>query len=125
MIVLSKGWKKPETGDFGDVWFDALEDNIEQSNSHDHDGVDSEKIVALNLTKSTTTVVSGSFADQGNGYWRATVTVPLSKLVDDFVITVKDPTTKEPIYLKIEKLNATQFYLYTNTVQDFEVYFGV
>ncbi len=125
MIILSKGYKKPETGDFGDVWFPALEDNIDLMNSHNHDGVNGEKIPALNLSASTATVLAGSFADQGNGYWRATVTVPGGGLVDNFVIAVKDPTTKEPIQLRMEKLSSTQFYIYTNVVQNFEVYFGV
>ncbi|HZX13702.1 MAG TPA: hypothetical protein VFF49_04805 [Thermodesulfobacteriota bacterium] len=125
MVVLSKGYKKPETGDFGDSWFDSLEDNISLSNSHDHDGVDGEKITAINLNPSTLSVSSGSFADQGDGYWRATVTVPSGGLVDSYTVTIKDPTTKDPINLKIAKLNSTQFYLYTNFVQTFEVFFGV
>jgi hypothetical protein len=41
------------------------------------------------------------------------------------VITVKDPTTKEPIFGKLEKFSATQFYIYINTPQTVEVYFGV
>ena len=125
MIVLSKGYKKPETGDFGDIWFPALEDNITLSNSHAHNGVDGEKISGINLVSSTATVLAASFADQGDGYWRATVTVPSGGLVDNYALTVKDPTTKDPIFVKIEKLSSTQFYLYTNIVQNFEVYFGV
>lgn len=125
MIILSKGYKKPETGDFGDVWFPALEDNIDLMNSHTHNGVDGEKISGINLAASTLTVLAASFADQGDGYWRATVTVPGGGLVDNFVIAVKDPTTKEPIQLRMEKLSSTQFYIYTNVVQNFEVYFGV
>ena len=125
MVILSKGFKLPETGDFGDVWFPALEDNTQQMNDHTHNGVNSEKISAIALTGSTATVLSGAFADQGNGYWRATVTVPGGLTIDNFVVTVKDPTTKDPIYLKQEKLSSTTFYLYTNFVQNFEVYYGV
>ncbi len=125
MIILSKGYKKPETGDFGDIWFPALEDNIDLANTHSHNGVNGEKISGINLLASTLTVLAASFADQGNGYHRATVTVPSGGLVDNFVVAVKDPTTKDAISLKMEKLNSTQFYLFTNTVQDFEVYFGV
>lgn len=125
MIILSKGYKKPETGDFGDIWFPALEDNIDLGNSHSHNGVDGEKISGINLASSTLTVLAASFADQGDGYWRATITVPSGGLVDNYVVAVKDPTTKDPINLKMEKLSSTQFYLYTNIVQNFEVYFGV
>lgn len=125
MIILSKGYKKPETGDFGDIWFPALEDNIDLMNSHTHNGVDGEKISGINLLASTLTVTAASFADQGDGYWRSTVTVPSGGLVDNYVVAVKDPTTKEPVQLRMEKLSSTQFYLYTNVVQNFEVYFGV
>lgn len=125
MIILSKGYKKPETGDFGDVWFPAMEDNIDLMNSHNHDGVNGEKISGINLLASTTTLLAGAFVDQGDGYYRATVTVPSGGLVDNYVIEIKDPTTKEPVKLRMEKLSSTQFYVYTNTVQNFEVYFGV
>ena len=125
MIILSKGYKLPQTGDFGDTWFPALEDNINLSNSHTHNGVDGEKISGINLLASTLTVLAASFADQGDGYWRSTVTVPSGGLVDNYVVAVKDPTTKDPIFPKLEKLSATQFYIYLNTVQTVEVYFGV
>ena len=125
MQVLSKGWKLPETGDFGDTWFPALEDNIEQSNSHKHDGIDSEKISTISLLATTLTVTTGSFVDQGDGSHRASVTMPSGALVDNLSITVKDPTTKDQVFLKVEKTSATTVYIYTNTVQNFEVYFGV
>ena len=127
MQVLSKGWKLPETGDFGDVWFPALEDNINQLNTHDHDGTDSEKIAAINLvnTGSTQSILVGSFADQGDGYWRATVTVPNSLAVDNFCVTFRDPTTKEVFYLKTLKLSSTQYYVYMNIAQTIEAVYGV
>lgn len=125
MQILSNGYKKPETGDLGSTWFPALEDNVDLSNSHAHDGTDGTKINAVNLLKQTLTVLAASFADQGNGYWRATVTVPNALSIDNFCVTLKDPTTKEVIHAKTEKLSSTQFYIYTNFVQDFEVYFGV
>lgn len=125
MIILSYGYKKPQTGDFGDVWFPALEDNIDLVNSHNHNGVNGEKINAISLVSTTLTVLAGDFVDQGDGYWRAPVVVPSGGLVDNYAIQVKDPTTKDIINLKIEKISSTSFYLYTNTVQNFEVYFGV
>lgn len=125
MQVLSKGWKKPETGDFGDTWFVALEDNIERSNSHSHNGLDSERISTVSLIAEFLLVNSADFADQGDGYHRALVTIPSGALLDNLAITCKDPTTKDQIYLPVAKVTATTFYVYTNTVQDVEVYFGV
>lgn len=125
MITLSKGYKKPETGDFGDIWFTALEDNITLSNSHKHDGVDGEKLTAININSSTVSVLSGSFVDQGDGYFRAPVSIPSGGLADNFTVTVKDPTTKEQIFAKTEKASSTSYYVYINFVQDVEVYFGL
>lgn len=125
MQVLSKGWRLPETGDFGDVWFLALESNIQQSNSHNHDGVNSEKISSVNFVATVTTVLAASFVDQLNGYHRALVTIPSGVLLDNLVVSFKDPTTKDQIFLKVEKVTVTSFYIYTNFVQNVEVYFGV
>lgn len=122
MQVLTNGYKLPETGDFGDVWFPALEDNIQRVNDHTHDGTNSEKLSSKNIAAENQTIVAGSFSASGNAF-RATVSMPAGLLFDDAVIVAKDPTTKDQIYLKIEKINASQFYLYTNFVQDFEVYF--
>ena len=125
MIILSKGYKKPQTGDFGDVWFPALEDNIDLSNSHNHDGVDGEQIDSISLNATKATVLAGAFSDNGDGYWKALVTIPTGKLVDNFCVTVKDPTTKDVIHAKLEKFSSTQFYIYLNVVQTVEAYFGI
>lgn len=125
MIVLSYGYKKPQTGDFGDIWFPALEDNIDLMNSHNHDGVDGEKILSISLKSTTATILSAAFVDQLDGTWRALVTVPGGGLVDDYVIVFKDPTTKDPIIAKFEKFSATQYYVTTNELQNFEAYYGV
>lgn len=125
MIILSKGFKLPQTGDFGDVWFPAMEDNIQQMNDHNHNGINSEKISSVALTGTKVTIASGDFVDQGNGYYRQTVLVPGGLDFDNFCITAKDPTTKDVVHLKMEKLTATSFYVYTNFVQDFELYYGV
>lgn len=125
MITLSKGFKLPETGDFGDVWFPALEDNIQQLNDHKHDGLDSEKIPSGNLSASVVTTLVGAFADQGDGYWRASVSTPGGVALSDLSVTVRDPTTLEPIYAKLAKNTASSIYVYINTPQTVEVVFGV
>ena len=124
MQILSNGFKLPETGDFGDVYFPALEDTITQLNDHTHNGTDSEQLASTSIAGSYVSVLSGAFTDQGDGYWRATVTVPNSGLVDNHVVVCKDPTTKDQVYLKVVKLSSTQVYIYTNYVQNFEVYFS-
>lgn len=125
MIILSHGFKKPQTGDFGDEFFPALEFNIQQLNDHTHNGTDSSKIPASSLISVVSTILSGSFVDQGNGYYRALFTIPSGGLADETVLTAKDPTTKDIIYLKQEKFSPTQVYFFTNTVQNVEVYVGI
>lgn len=125
MQILSKGYKLPETGDFGDVWFPAIEDNITRLNGHKHDGVDSEQILSQNIMASVVTALVGSFVDQGDGYWKATVATPSGLLVDNFTINFRDPTTKENIFAKFNKLTAASIDVYINTPQTIEVVFGV
>jgi len=122
MIVLSNGYKLPEDGDFGDVWFPSLEDNITRINLHNHDGSNSEKLESKNITATSDTVLNGTFVASGNAF-RSLVTMPTGLLFDDCAIIAKDPTTKDQVYLKIEKFSVSQYYLYTNFVQDFEVYY--
>jgi hypothetical protein len=124
MQTLSNGYKLPETGDLGDVWFPALEDNIQRVNDHTHNGTDSEPLESTSIVAASVSVSAGSFTNQGNGYWRATVTVPNGGLVDNHVVVCKDPTTKDQIYLRVEKLSISQVYIYTNYVQNIEVFFS-
>ena len=124
MIILTNGYKLPETGDFGDVWFPAIEDNIQRLNDHTHDGTNSEKLPATSISAINQTVLSGSFAVQPSGEFRATVNVPTGGDFDTMNISFRDPSTKDKVYLKYEKISVTQFYVYTNFVQDFEVIFS-
>lgn len=124
MIVLSKGYKLPETGDFGDIWFPALEDNITRLNSHNHDGVNSEPLNSSAITAHKINVSSGSFTDNGDGYYVATVTAPSGRLIIDYVLTMRDPTTKDVIYGKTENVDPQNAKIFINTLQSVEVILG-
>ena len=119
--TLSNGYKLPSDGDLGDTYFDDLEFDITRLNNHLHNGTDSERLEASSSIAVVQNVVTGDFADQGDGYWRATVTVPSGTAVVDFGYFFRDETTKEQIYLRNEILNATQFYVYINIPKDIEV----
>ena len=122
MIILSNGYKLPETGDFGDVWFPALEDNIQRLNDHNHDGNNSDKLTSTNVAKFVQTVLTAAFAPSGNEFIAAGVTLAGGAVdVDSATVQFRDPTTKEPIYLKYVKATQTQIDVYTSFVQDFEV----
>ncbi|MBX3017981.1 MAG: hypothetical protein KF767_08835 [Bdellovibrionaceae bacterium] len=75
-ITLSKGVKKPETGD-RDFWND-LEDNAQLQNDHNHDGVNSEKISPGDLDKTVQDIAQVSWvAVSGEpGTYKQTITVP-------------------------------------------------
>lgn len=122
MIILSNGYKLPETGDFGDVWFPALEDNIQRINDHTHNGTDSEKITTISTESVVQTISSGDFAPSGDEFVAANITLAGGAVdVDKKTVQFRDPTTKEPVYLRYEKASQTEIDVYTNIVQNFEV----
>jgi len=125
MITLSNGYRLPETGDFGNEWFPSLEFNIERLNDHNHDGLSSEKLTSSNFVATVVTVSAGSLVNQLNGYFRAEVNTPNGNDIANYTVVVRDPVTKEQIFLKVVKSGITSVYIYTNFVQNLEVVFGV
>lgn len=123
MITLSNGYKLPDTGDFGDSWFPALEDNIQRVNDHSHNGVNSEIIDGVNIKATTATIFAGDFSASGDQF-ETSVTLPSAALVDETNISFRDPTTKAEILLEIEKISVSQIKVYTHFVQDFEVVYS-
>jgi len=77
MQTLSFGFKKPEDGDKGTIFFPALEDNIQQVNDHDHNGTNSKKIPSSSVEAVTGTIVPGDWIETVAGnVWQEQVTVP-------------------------------------------------
>ncbi len=76
MLTLSYGYKKPETGDKGNVFFPALEDNITLLNGHTHNGTDSALIPVTSLTKSTQSILAAAWVVTSGGRYRQEVTLP-------------------------------------------------
>ena len=121
MQILSKGYKLPDTGDFGDTWFPALEDNINRINSHSHDGTNSEKLTTTSMEAIVSTIASGDFAASGSEFF-ARITLAGGVIdIDKKHVIFRDPTTKEPIYLRYIKHSTTQIDVFTSFVQDIEV----
>jgi len=73
--TLSFGFKKPQTGDKGSIVFGAMEDNIDQINSHDHDGSDTDRVDTFNLSRYQVAVPSSGWSASGS-YFKQTVTLP-------------------------------------------------
>jgi len=121
MIILSNGYKLPETGDFGDVWFPALEDNIQRTNDHTHNGTNSSKISSSSINVITQAIASGDFAPDGD---RLSATISLAGgavSLDTKTVIVRDGTTKNPLYMDIQKIGTTQLKVFTEIARDVEV----
>jgi hypothetical protein len=123
MQTLSYGYVLPDTGDFGVDWFPALETNITRINGHTHDGVNSAPLSSKAIIPEKLTVLQAAFTNISPGVERTLITMPAGMTVDNTTVVVKDPTTKDTIHLKVEKFSLSQVYLFTNFLQDFEVYF--
>jgi len=110
MLILSKGYKLPQTPDTGDVVFPALQFNIQRLNDHTHDGVNSQLLASAN-----TPILSGNWvaAPIGGGVFRQTVTMPAGYSYDQASIWFK-LSTGEFVYPSVERISATQYWIYTN-----------
>lgn len=123
MQILSYGFKLPEDGDFGDVWFPALAFDIQQLNDHTHNGLNSPLLAGSAIIAQHSTLLSTAFIDQGDGYWRAEVTLPSGMTYDGTQIFVREPVSGDTALLRIAPKTQQVAYIYTNFVQTFEVYF--
>lgn len=120
MIVLSNGYKLPETGDFGDVWFPALEDNIQQTNDHTHNGSDSEKLPETSIVAIVQTIDAGDFSAAGDEFSATVILAGGAVDIDTKHVVFRDPSTKEQIHLRYEKVTNTTVNVFTNIVETVE-----
>lgn len=109
MQTLSYGYKKPQNPDTGDIWFPAMESNMQQLNDHAHNGVDS----AFLAVSSQSVLAAAWGSDLGGGRYRQLLTVPTGMTYAGCQIEVRR-STGEVCYPTIERVSSTQFYLYTN-----------
>lgn len=124
MVVLSYGYKNPENGDAGSIWFPALNFNIVRLNAHTHDGVDSAFISSSNILNSVATVPAAAWIADGTGRYRQTVSTPAGYNMDDFAMQARI-LNSHIIYPTIERVSNLSFLIYTldNTLT-YEVVFG-
>lgn len=109
LTTLSKGYEKPTNPTYGDLFWPALERNIQRMNDHTHDGFDGAQIAA-NLQ----TVDSADWgADLGGGSYRQLLTMPGALVFNDTRIEVRRDDG-QVVYATIERVSFNTFYLYTN-----------
>lgn len=112
VLNLSYGFKKPQNPDTGDVWFVAMEQNIQQLNDHTHDGTNSAPLASQSVN-----APSGSWVSVGGGQYRQLVTLPAGFNYDTCQIWVKK-TDGTYVYPNIVRASATTCYVYTATNTD-------
>lgn len=81
--------KKPESGDTGSTLFEALEDDIEILDGHNHDGETSEKLTSQSITAKTGTITTDSWETYNNIY-KKTVSMPAGMKYSEYVVIFKD-----------------------------------
>jgi hypothetical protein len=118
VIILSKGFLRPETGDPGDIWFPAMEDNIEQLDIHNHDGVNSQLLTAGSSLAVTQTILAASWVLVATDSYRQLVTLPVLTLplalsYDTCSIEFR-LSNGDRIYPTVERVSSTQFYVYVS-----------
>ena len=122
-LILSNGYKKPESGDLGTSFFPDLENNIQRVNDHTHNGVNSNKLTPLSFALITDTIDSGDFSLVSDRY-RSLETVPAGTSVAETTIAFRDATTKQTYFLDIELVTPTTYYVYSMFPLDLEVVYG-
>ncbi len=113
--TLSNGYKLPATGDKGDVFYPALEDNITRLNAHNHDGNNSELIVTSAFTKGTTAVTNTGWSAAGDTF-RKSVAMPTNYTFEKGQLEFRlngGTLATEIVNPRIEKIDSSNFYLYS------------
>lgn len=118
-LTLSKGYKKPQTGDSGTTFFPDLEFDIQRLNDHSHDGANSEK---LSVISSKSMLQSNAGAAWvlvgGTDYYRKVITIPSVLVSGGYLLTevnyqIRDSATGEILSLSNAKVSNTSFEVYS------------
>lgn len=112
MQNLSYGYKKPANPDTGDLWFPAMEFNIQQLNDHDHDGLNSAPLAVRSVS-----APASAWVATGGGDYRQAVTLPSGLTYETCQFWVRQDDG-EQIYPEVTRLSATQLYVYTTDITD-------
>ncbi len=113
--TLSYGYVRPAEGDLAFVWMDALEDNVTQLNSHDHDGSDSSLLTIASISKSSSTISNTGYTSLGGGNYSKVITVPaVITEINNYNIHFYVTATGVRIYPSVERASATTYTLYIN-----------
>ena len=113
MQTLTYGRKRPDDGDKGTLFFQALEDNIDLDDAHSHNGTDSPKLTAQSITAVTQTILAAAWSSSGSGY-RQLVTMPGTLTWDTHIVEFRDDSDDSKVFLDVTKVSANTYYVYIN-----------
>lgn len=105
--------QKPADGDTGATFWDLLEALFDAFDNHTHNGTNSAQLTASSFTPTTQSISSASWASQGSGTYRQTVTLPGALTFDAISIEMRT-SAGVVIYPTIEKVTSTSYYVYVN-----------
>lgn len=109
IATLSKGYLKPSNPTTGDLWFPALETDIQLMNDHIHDGQTGA------VTPSTTgTILAANWGTvSADGDYHQTITMPAGRSYDTTQISFRY-STGQVVYPAVVRVSNTQYNVYTN-----------
>ena len=109
MQILSKGYEKPINPDTGDVWFPAMERNIQRMNDHTHNGTDG-AFIAVTIQD----ILAANWgADLGGGTYRQLITLPSGIQFDSTRLEFR-LSTGQVVYPTVERVSGTTYHVFTN-----------
>ena len=126
MLTLSNGVKKPQDGDSGAIFFDALESNAQIQNDHTHDGEDSELLPSTSISVTSQTIpqvgvpVATAWSEVADDSWRSTVTLPTGVTFSDFgmefVVTASGDAADvgQRIHPTVTKIDEDSYYVFVS-----------
>lgn len=127
MQTLSRGYKKPQSGDSGSTLFTALEFDIQRLNDHTHNGTDSAPLTAVSIVGIPDSILAVNWVTYGGptGFYRQQITLPPGFSYDTVQMSFRLAASGDYIYPRVDKVSNTQYYVYTidNTV-DFTIVYG-
>jgi hypothetical protein len=113
-ITLSYGYKKPENGDKGDVFFPDLEFDIQRLNDHTHNGVNSANIPTTSISSVKQPLPSANWLLESAGKWYQELTLPNDANYSDVFIMVKN-SAGDQMFLDIKAGTSSKKYkVYSN-----------
>lgn len=120
MQVLTYGYKQPENGDRGSVFFPALNFDIQRLNDHNHDGTNSSKLTGASIIGLSSTISSaGWVAVSGQpGTYSQDVAMPAGTLFDDYIpyfrVTTAGANFGKILNLTLTRVDASIYTVFIN-----------